>query len=230
MIYIKKNSTAQKQYHNWYRKNRRLLWRNIPPSKKNRLRNIILKEQGFICCFCGSKIGNISNRSIILQEAVRPNQHNIRLAHITPRSSRLCSQLDYLNICASCNAEGGTHIHCDISQASCVLPVTPLQENCLSYFYFNSFGRIKPNPNLSNDEQAKAVETIKILNLNSDNLEISRQVTIKEFEDSFSDVLENDELYNELYTKLITKDANGVYNEFYFIIIANYPAPRVQVV
>lgn len=227
MIYIKKTCAASQDYHNWYVNHSHLPWESIKTAKKNILRNMILKEQGFICCFCGSKIGNVLNGNIILQESVRPNQHNIRMAHITPRSSCLCSQLDYQNICASCNAEGGTHIHCDISQDSCVLPITPLQENCLSYFYFNSLGRINPNPNLSNDEQAKAFETIKILNLNSDNLEISRREIIEEFEDAFSDVLENDELYNELYTKLVTKDANGIYNEFYFIVIANYPAPIV---
>lgn len=229
MIYIFKGKTPQ-EYAQWYTRYRLIKWKNLKAKAKNRLRNILLLEQGFVCCFCGCKIGKISKQNHILQIKVIPKEHNVRLAHIHPRSSCPCSDLDYTNICASCNTENKIDTHCDIAQGDRKLPISPLHEDCLNHFHFNSIlGTVEPHPKLPHKQRQQASQTIAILNLNSADLKNSRLQATEAFEEEFSKAIDGDfvnkKLYAKIYHRLTQKDRKGTFNEFYFIVIANYPYP-----
>lgn len=229
MIYIAKTKIPP-EYARWYARYHRIKWKNLKANAKNRLRNLLLLEQGFVCCFCGVKIGKISRKNHILQMKVIPKKHNIRLAHIHPRSSCSCSDLDYTNICASCNTETTIHTHCDIAQGDRILPISPLQKKCLKYFHFNSvLGTIEPHPKFQENQQERARKTIEILNLNSTDLKNSRLKAMEAFDEEFNKAINEDfinkKLYARIYHKLTEKDKNGTFNEFYFIVMANYPRP-----
>lgn len=229
MIYIPKTKIPTK-YASWYARYRFTKWKNLKSKAKNRLRNILLLEQGFVCCFCGIKLGTISKKNRILQIKVMPKAHNVRLAHIHPRSSCKCSDLDYTNICASCNTEPTIHTHCDIAQGDRLLPISPLHKKCLNHFHFNSaLGTIEPHPKLKQDQEKKARNTIDILNLNSVDLKNSRLKAMEAFEEEFEKAINEDyinkKLYSKIYHKLSKRDRKGTFNEFYFIVIAKYPRP-----
>ena len=86
MIYIKKGPEPE-AFRQWKEQNPDATYGEIPREVGLALRNALLEEQGFVCCFCGCAIGPCDNKGDILQiplESIRP--HNIRNAHIVPQS------------------------------------------------------------------------------------------------------------------------------------------------
>lgn len=227
MIYLNKERVP-KRYYTWYKRNKNRPWSRLHSKMKNVLRNLLLRDQGYVCCFCGTKLGRFSRRKII-QMPVQPERHNIRLAHITPRSHRRTSELDYRNICASCSSdiqhEKKSYLHCDLAQGSRSLPISPLQQDCLKKFHFDIEGYIRPHHSLKDNERGKAFRTIEILNLNSPDLINKRLATMEAIEEAFDLALDHEfpeEEYQSVYKALISKDKHGAYNEFYFIVIAEF--------
>lgn len=51
MIYINKMHTAPSGYHDWYKKYSKKSWEKVSSNTKKILRNILLEEQGYVCCF-----------------------------------------------------------------------------------------------------------------------------------------------------------------------------------
>ena len=64
-------------------------WKNFQKPQKTSVHKSLLKEQGFICCYCG--------RRIILLDS--------HIEHFKPRNKYLDLQLDYANLIASCQGE-----------------------------------------------------------------------------------------------------------------------------
>ena len=58
MIYIQKGSEPT-VFKRWKKKHPRATYKNLSGKPLLALRNALLQEQGFVCCFCGKAIGEI---------------------------------------------------------------------------------------------------------------------------------------------------------------------------
>lgn len=126
----------------------------IPPAIKSIVRENLLDEQYWLCCYCGLSL----------------TRNNIHIEHFRPQSKFKSLQLDYQNLHASCM---GKLIHqdkevsdfCGHSKKDWFDPnlmVSPLDPDCESYFEYGFDGTISS----ANHHQA-AEETIHRLGLNT---------------------------------------------------------------
>lgn len=65
-------------------------------SEYDDLKRILIKDQGFICCYCGQRIRDDSHTSI---------------EHLQPKSKYKNSALDFDNLLASCKGSSGFKVH-----------------------------------------------------------------------------------------------------------------------
>jgi len=170
MKFIRKTSEPPEDLVAWKSQNPGMGWEDFKGRDTcNNLRDILLKEQGYICCYCE-------------RETDKDRGH---FEHIMPRSYKTDGgieegrqrELDYHNIVFSCPKdnkpfdEKGDKTTCghprgdwyDESQF-----VTPLQENCESAFRYKNDGTIVP---ADGSDSEKARETIERLKLNGEPLE-----------------------------------------------------------
>lgn len=130
----------------------------------------LVEEQGFICCYCQSKI-DISERTIV--------------EHLLPKERKefSCFQLYYTNLLASCDGGQGMRAerdergrklnkrfpsNCDDNKGNNTIPISPLDPTCEEYFLYGEDGSIFPRSGEKNsDEYQKAEITIRVLNLDN---------------------------------------------------------------
>lgn len=235
MIYIRKNDSPA-EFEQWKASHPGKHFKQIERNIKRKVRASILAEQGYVCCFCGSALGVQSSASEeYCQQTFDDNaNHNVRLAHIIPKSKDPTKELDYTNICASCDStkscninneciDGGSEDpnHCDVSQRDNLLPIAPTMEDCLTYFSFGSDGTINPNPLKSEDEQEMAKKTIEILGLNCTILQVKRKNILKTFREEMKDIKDRKVLIQKL-DNLNKKNRAGFYAPFYFVPLSYF--------
>ncbi|MEA5534395.1 retron system putative HNH endonuclease [Crocosphaera sp. XPORK-15E] len=134
-------------------------------SPKNDLRNTLLQEQGYICCYCLGTI-NIDKMSI---------------EHWLPKTEYKVLELEYSNLLGSCLGNGPSRRrnkrqHCTASKAEITITINPTDNNCESLIKYSSSGKIySDNEKIDRDLR-------QTLNLNLDKLvDIRRrQITIVE--------------------------------------------------
>ena len=218
MIHIEKKPEPE-AFRQWKEQNPDATYGEIPKDVGLALRNALLLEQGFVCCFCGCAIGPCDDKGEVLQnplESIRP--HNIRNAHIVPQSKDTDKTLDYANLCASCNT--GRHTkdekHCDEAQGNRELPVSPLQKDCISYFSFGSDGEILANLELTEEEQERALATISILRLNTSSLIAARKKVLRTLK-SLPPAQANLAL-----ERLSQRNAQGAFAPYYFVPLRHF--------
>ena len=137
---------------------------------KNELRQSLLKEQGYICCFC--------------MKSIEDNNETTKIAHIFPQNPTLEEDkekvkkenldLNYYNMLAAC--DGGSckpsHLqHCDTKQGNAILKINPADtirdcEKSIDY---------KPSGTISSENPDIEYEINQILNLNEENLKNRRK-------------------------------------------------------
>lgn len=94
----------------------------------------LLAEQKYICCYCENRI----------------DAQTSHIEHLLPQSSYPQKQLDYLNLLASCEADG-KKAHCGHKKDRQRVPITPLDTNEPNqHFVFAADGNIYPNPENNN--------------------------------------------------------------------------------
>lgn len=134
---------------------------------KSQLRKTLLKEQGYICCYCTMRI----------------NEENTHIEHFIPRSdlekgSEL--ELDYANLLASCDGVQedpySDKRHCNARKGADLIPISPTDEDCESYFRYDIDGGILPTKEPGKKERAE--KTISTLNLNINRLRSMRKEKI----------------------------------------------------
>ncbi len=165
----------------------------FPGAQKARwaLRQSLSSEQGYLCCYCESRILN----------------DDFHVEHFRPKDQFASLQLDYANLHASCLRQvvGGSDVHCGHKKANIFsdLLISPLETDCEKHFAYNMMGEV-----LGIDERGN--ETIAILNLNSSLLKKSRKALIDEFEDM-------EEEYEDEITKHLDPNV-PILGEFYTTI------------
>lgn len=165
MKYIKKHREPRR-FAAWkadQRRSRRLSWNRFRPPLKAEVHRSLLREQGYICCYCESR--------------VQVNDSHIE--HFRPRSGYPDRALDYENLHCSCLQElkPGQPKHCGHGKGSWFderLLISPLQPDCERRFAFTPHGEIYAR--LSSDLAAQI--TIRKLSLDSPNLNRYRRAAV----------------------------------------------------
>jgi uncharacterized protein (TIGR02646 family) len=138
-------------------------YENLKNPQKRELHEALLKEQGYLCCYCEMRI---------------ERQHS-HIEHVKPQNPYIELSLDYFNLLASCQGENTPPlkkpIHCGQKKGNELLKISPLDPNCTDFFRYTEAGEIVPDQN-RNEEAAK--NTIDILGLNIDKLKRLRQSAI----------------------------------------------------
>jgi uncharacterized protein (TIGR02646 family) len=176
---------------------------NIPPAIKNIIRESLLDEQYWLCCYCGLSL----------------TRNNVHIEHFRPQSKFKSLQLDYRNLHASCM---GKLIHhdkdvndfCGHSKKDWFDPeltVSPLDPNCESYFEYGFDGSIR-----ARNHHRGADETIKHLGLNT-------YLPVKQREEAINAILDlidlsDTEQIKEMIEFLETPDESNRLPSFSYVI------------
>ena len=136
--------------------------------EKNDLREALLNEQGFICCYCMRRIQNAIALKMILEHF---NPESIYNGTIDGKPNLT---LDYNNILASCTGGEKGHkkqYHCDEAKRNFEITLCPTNRTMMDKIKFDSSGRI-----FTDDVELDA--DIKVLNLNNQSLARERQAIL----------------------------------------------------
>lgn len=149
--------------------------------EKTELYNALLREQGFICCYCGMRITR--ELSDIGEDTSDIDRDSCHIEHLQPQSIYPELALEYKNLLASCQAERNKvpppPVRCGYKKEDWYdenLIVSPLDANCVDYFRYSASGEILPTD--ASDKQAAAKTTIEKLGLDIDKLRAMRSAAI----------------------------------------------------
>jgi uncharacterized protein (TIGR02646 family) len=162
---------------------------------KDVVQEALLKEQGYICCYCCSEI----------------DESKISIEHFNPKS--ICPKtdvLDFLNLLASCKSKGS----CNERRNDKNLSLNPCQEDAVSQVYFE---RNKKFIHLKSDNPTFQQEIDNVLNLNHSGFGEARNAKIKETKEAIAELetkgLLEEEDWQNLYQQFTQKE-NGKYPHF----------------
>ncbi len=180
------------------KKNRNKIWKNFNSSIKQIVRQSLLEEQGYICCYCEMRI----------------DASTCHVEHLIPRSVDRSLMFDYYNFLASCQGEDEEEkkpAYCGHKRKNQLLSISPLQESCTNTFNFTESGEIIASSRLENREAAE--QTISILGLNVPYLKRQRSAAIQGFLGEDFDTLPQ-EMKQKLLYQLDQLNSNDQYEPF----------------
>ncbi len=194
MKYINKGNEP-KQFTEWKGRannNRKRSYKNLGNPEKSIVKQALMEEQGYICCYCE-------------QELIKTESH---IEHFLPQTSYPEKDIDFSNMLCSCQNQikKGEPRHCGNLKADKELAISPLDKNCEQDFKYTYDGYIE-----AVDEKTKT--TIETLGLNIDKLNALRKEVIEPFID---DSLTEDDLRKFVFEYL--KKVDGKYQPFYTTI------------
>lgn len=173
---------------------------NIMPSDiKNKVKNALMREQGYICCYCESRLVN----------------NDSHIEHFRPQSDPNIDDLDFANMLCSCQdrVKKGDPRHCGNLKEDWFdekLLVSPVDVGCEARFVFTGDGRISP----ANPADHGAEQTIKRLGLDIPKLRDMRKKAIEPF---LEDSLSKGEMV-QFVSGYLQKDNQGMFGEFWTTI------------
>jgi len=142
------------------------IWDKLQNPEKEQLRIHLLKEQGYLCCYCNQAIKNDPLRT--------------KIEHLYPKDKEKYPErkFTYDNIMLACN--GGERDkpvvqHCDTKKGNNEpTAIHPLKSNCAELFLYNALGEI-------DEISDEAHTTISDLGLYIDKLNTLRKIAIDTF-------------------------------------------------
>lgn len=175
----------------WKRKNPGKHYGDLSEMERQAIRRECVSEQRGLCAFCCTRI-TASGR----------DAHN---AHLQSQADFPQHSLDWTNIVASCN----NRETCGSSQGHTTPPLSPLMPECETELRFHLSGRVT-------GETPRARETIKLFQLDGDQLRNRRKKAIDDFfyineyyppeEDPLS---WDAEIWRAIITQCLTPDENN---------------------
>lgn len=149
-------------------------WEALPPYVIIDIIQNLLKDQGWLCCYCMNSIA---------PEAAR-------LVHFHPFAEE---ELDYGNMYLACNHSN--HLppkqqHCYIKKGNELIPKYIADVRCSNYFRYNTLGEILPHCEFRTVKKCRdnffkltpteqtVFSTIELLNLNAENLKDQRKAIL----------------------------------------------------
>jgi len=194
-------------------------WKKLNPLPKNALHEALLKEQGYICCYCECAL-------------TKDNSH---IEHFVPKKGPYADPnltFEYQNLLCSCDGNAGHPenkglTHCGNRKDDwfdATLMVSPLNEDCANYFRYTTTGQILPTEEC--EKQQAAQETINRCHLNHPILkkmrhEALKRIVLQSLTDNttlLSDSLTRDEI-SQLIQSYSQPDDKGRYTPFCTAII-----------
>ncbi len=170
-------------------------------SPKKSLKEALLTEQGYICCYCMRRI----------------SIDNMEIEHWQPQSKYPELQINYKNLLASCSGNRGSqkdNQHCNPRKGDVEIIINPadVSKNCENYIRYSSTGKI-----FSDDETINH-ELNEILNLNYqtliENRKIAFHTVINALNRKFPNKTWSKEAIKKMLEKLTTKDKEGKYSPY----------------
>lgn len=167
--------------------------------EKTAVKNSLMTEQGYICCYCERQL--LDNDS--------------HIEHLKPQSDPGVDPLDFSNMVCSCQdqVKKGEPRHCGNFKDDWFdehLFISPLDANCESQFAFTHDGKIQPLP----ENNFAAQETIRKLGLEIPKLNDLRKKAIEPFLDADLDAKD----VEQFVSGYLKKDAQGKFGEFWSTI------------
>jgi len=169
-------------------------YNNLTKLAKDATKQALMKEQGYICCYCERRL----------------EENDSHIEHFQPQSDPAVDDIDFENMLCSCQnkLKKGDPRHCGNLKGDwfdVTLLVSPFDSACGSKFGFKGDGTIYPI-----EDAFDAKTTIENLGLNIGKLNALRESTIEPFLDNALNEQEF-KLFIEGYLQL---DSEGKYNPF----------------
>jgi len=158
-----------------HRANRASSFDNIP-NKKFDLRESLINEQGFICCYCMQRIK--------LAEFGR--LQSTKIEHFACRSNNPDLELNYRNLLLSCMGGEGLPKQlqtCDTFKGEKVLSFNP----CDNHRSIEDLIKYKANGEIDSDDQRLKKELEDVLNLNNQDLVKNRRIQFESIQKMIRD-------------------------------------------
>ena len=181
-------------------------WDVLRASEKEGVHDSLLREQGYICCYCGQRISTKTSH----------------IEHLKPRTRYPELALEYSNMLASCQGESETPpplpVHCGHKKKSWYdekLMVSPLDKNCGDFFTYTESGEISPGANP--ETKAAAETTINKIGLNIDKLIALRKKALEAILDDWESLTDEDK--KTLMSGFEQRNSAGAYEPFCAAII-----------
>lgn len=142
----------------WKIANPTAIFSTLDNTLKKNVKDSLLSEQHFVCCYCENEI----------------NPNNSHIEHLFPQWKYQKEQLNYANLMASCEADN-RKAHCGHKKDRHMLPISPLgPNNPAPNFIYAADGNIYPDPKTNH----LADKAISILGLNARRLVNMRKAAI----------------------------------------------------
>jgi len=180
-------------------------YENYP--NKDDLRKSLLKEQGYICCYCMSRI----------------KSDEMKIEHWQPQTKYTSRQLDYRNLLGACMGNQGArpqNQHCDTRKADSEIIINPIEgdKNCENLIKY------RPDGKIYSDDVSVNCDLNETLNLNLGFLKKNRKdaldVVVRKLDEKFSNKTWAKITVQKEIDKLNAKDENGFYDVYCQFIVS----------
>lgn len=157
------------------------------------LKEALLQEQGYICCYCMNGI----------------KDDNMKVEHYKPRSVYPELKMDYSNLYAACKGDFCSDKHCDTKKENIELTIHPAdpKNNCEAIIGYKLNGSITYPA-----EYKKDIENT--LNLNNTVLLANRKSALDAAAIALKKLGYNKAVVERQITKLSTRNANGKFQPY----------------
>lgn len=182
-----------------YKKTPGVCFEHMTGDIKQALKISLIKEQGYLCCYCGKRIKETDK---------------LKIEHILPQSKFSCASLQYCNMMLSCDGgqeerEHGNEEyseHCDSKKKDTILPFSPTLGICEDFFVYCDDGSIDALPGKNDGVK----EVIRILGLDNPVLKHKRKAAI----DAYKEIDSSLDEWKKVIARLNKKNSKGKYLEF----------------
>lgn len=174
---------------------------------KDVLRKSLLKEQGYICCYCMSRI----------------KSDEMKIEHWQPQTKYTSRQLDYRNLLGACMGNQGArpqNQHCDTRKGDSEITINPIEgdKNCENLIKY------RPDGKIYSDDVSINHDLNETLNLNLDFLKKNRSdalfIVIRKLDEKFSNKTWAKITVQKEIDKLNIKDENGFYDVYCQFVVS----------
>lgn len=171
-------------------------WDNFQKPQKTEVLGTLLRDQGFVCCYCEQRV----------------DTRGSHIEHLQSRHAAPHLSLEFTNLLASCQGDlPKAPAHCGHLKGDAALEVQPLMADCRDFFIFDSAGGIRPSDAPTRTEVARrAIET---LGLNIPKLTAMRLAAIDGALTLFEEGASDEEV-RQLIAFIESRDAGGHHTPF----------------
>lgn len=173
---------------------------------KTALRTSLIAEQGYLCCYCMSRI--------------QDNGRKVRIEHWYPesesrRENDIRRTIDYSNLFLACNGECNKEEYCDVHKKHKKISINPRNEGHINQIKYRKDGFIYCDITNFNDDINKT------LNLNANVLKQNRQIVydlVREKLSSFVGTCSNNDI-QKMINKWESRSETGKNKEYYMVAV-----------